>query len=197
MTQYQDKSTEFAAYRMLLAGVNVAAAILIVLLTVIAIPEISSFAVCTLSLVVIICSLVIQIRIDHTLIFTGQFLVEDGEALYAVVGIFGLGFGRRHRRNRKVNSYRFYYLDRVEKVDRFSFGIRVKADVYTAVSGKVDVDKALFDIPGAMKKLLMEQGRKRSVVFRIEHNLTEPEEKRLLQELDLLRDKGGRESCKH
>lgn len=187
MSQYQDKGTEFAAYRMLLAGINVAADMLIVLLTAVALPQISAFAMCALCLAVILLTLVFQIRIDHTLIFTGQFLVEDGEALYAVIGIFGLGFGRRHRQKRKINSYRFFYLDHVERVDNRSFGIRVKADVYTATTGSVNVDKEIFNNPGAMKKLLMEQGKKRSTVFRIEHNLTDREEKRLLQKLDHLK----------
>ncbi|MDO4305425.1 MAG: hypothetical protein Q4C77_01210 [Eubacteriales bacterium] len=187
MSQYQDKSTEFAAYRMLLAGVSVAVDLLIVLLTAIAVPRISAYAMCALCLAVIVLTLAFQIRIDHTLIFTGQFLVEDGKALYAVIGTFGLGFGKRHRQKRKINSYRFYYLDRVEKVDNRPFGIRVKADVYTATTGSVNVDKEIFNNPGAMKKLLMEQGKKRSTVFRIEHNLTDREEKRLLQKLDCLK----------
>lgn len=187
MSQYQDKGTEFAAYRMLLVGLSVAADMLIVLVTAIAVPDISAFAMCALCLVVIFLTLVIQIRIDHTLIFTGQFLVEDGKALYVVIGTFGLGFGKRHRRKRKINSYRFFYLDRVKQMDNRPFGIRVKAEVYTANNGMVSADKEIFNTPGAMKKLLMEQGKKRSVVFRIEHNLTEREEKRLLQKLDRLK----------
>lgn len=187
MSQFQDKGTEFAAYRMLLVGVNVILDMLIILLVAIAVPQINSYVMCLICLIVGVATLVFQVRIDHTLIFTGQFLVEDGAALYVIIGIFGLGFGKRHRRNRKIKSYRYYYLEHVRDVANKPFGIRVKADVYTATNAEVNVEKDIFDTPGAMRKILMEQGKKRSVVFRIEHNLAQREEARLLKTLDRLK----------
>lgn len=187
MSQFQDKGTEFAAYRMLLVGVNVVLDMLIILLVAIAVPQINPYVMCLICLIVGVATLVFQVRIDHTLIFTGQFLVEDEDSLYVVIGIFGLGFGKRHRRNRKINSYRYYYLDHVRDVVNKSFGIRVKADVYTATSADVNVEKDIFDTPGAMKKLLLERGKRRSAVFRIEHNLARTEEARLLETLDRLK----------
>lgn len=187
MSQYQDKRTEFAAYRMVLAGVNVGLDMLIVLLTAIALPQISAYAMCLLCLIVAVVSLLFQIHVDHTLIFTGQFLIEDGEELYAAIGITGLGFGKRHRQNRRIHSYRYYYLDKVKSVNLKTFGIRVKADVYTASNEAVNIDKNIFEVPGAVKKLLMEQGKKKTVVFRIEHNLTDREEARLLEKLESLK----------
>jgi hypothetical protein len=50
----------------------------------------------------------------------------------------------------------------------------------------VDVDKRIYDTPGTMKKLLVDHGKKKRVVFRIEHNLMETEEKRLLKKLNSL-----------
>lgn len=187
MSQYQDKKTEFAAYRMMLAGVNLGLDMLIVLSAAIAFPQISSYAMCLICLAVAVITLVFQIHIDHTLIFSGQFLVEDGEALYAAIGIAGLGFGKRHRQNRRIHSYRHYYIENVKNVDRRSFGIRVKADVYTASDETVNADKDIFEHPGSMKRLLMEKGKKKTAVFRIEHNLTDSEEARLLEKLESLK----------
>lgn len=187
MSQFKDKRTEFAAYRMLMAGLNLILDMLVVLLVAAAMPQISSFAMCFVCLVIIAASLVFQVHIDHTLIFTGEFLIEDTEALYAVIGCFGLGFGKRHRKNRKINAYRCHYIHNVKKVDNRSFGIRVEAEVYMSSDTPANTDKTIFDIPGAMKRLLMEQGKKKRVVFRMEHNLTESEEKRLLQKLESLK----------
>jgi hypothetical protein len=50
----------------------------------------------------------------------------------------------------------------------------------------VDVDKRIYNTPGTMKNLLVTQGKKKRVVFRIEHNLMETEEKRLLKKLNSL-----------
>jgi hypothetical protein len=74
----------------------------------------------------------------------------------------------------------------VKAIDVKPFGIRVKADVYTATSMDVDVDKRIYNTPGTMKNLLVTQGKKKRVVFRIEHNLMETEEKRLLKKLNSL-----------
>jgi hypothetical protein len=186
--QYRDKPTEFAAYRMLMAGINVGIDMLAILLVAVLMPQIDSYAMCLLCLVVAVLTLAFQIHVDHTLIFTGQYLWEDGASLYASIGIFGLGFGRKHHRSKKtVNSYRYHYIDRVRDVAVKPFGIRVKADVYTATSKEIDVDETIFETPGAMKKLLVDHGKKKSVVFRIEHNLLETEEERLLSRLDDLR----------
>lgn len=191
MAQFQDKKKEFAAYRMLLAGVNLVLDMAIVLSAAILVPQMSAFAMCLICFVVAAGSLIFQIRIDHTLIFTGQFLVEDGDSLYAVIGTFGLGFGRRHRRKRQVNAYRYYYMDSVRETVNRSYGIRVKADVWTAGNNIIDADQSVFGTPGVMKQLLMEQGKKKTVVFRIEHNLTEKEETRLLKELYNLKEAAG------
>lgn len=191
MSQFQDKSKEFAAYRMLLAGVNLVFDMVAVLAAAVLMPQMSSFTMCLICFAVIAASLVFQIRIDHTLIFTGQFLAEDGESLYAVIGTFGLGFGRRHRRKRRVDTYRYYYIDRVREARNRPFGIRVKAEVYTASSSAIDVVQSIFDTPGAMRRILMEQGKKKTVLFRIEHNLKETEETRLLNKLDDLKEVSG------
>lgn len=187
MSKYQDKKTEFAAYRMMLAGVNLGLDMLIVLSAAIAFPKISSYAMCLICLVVAVITLVFQIYIDHTLIFSGRSLVEDGEALYAAIGITGLGFGKRHRQNLRIHSYRYYYIENVRNVDIRPFGIRVKADVYTASDETVNADKDIFEIPGSMKRLLMEKGKRKTAVFRIEHNLTDNEEARLLEKLESLK----------
>ena len=67
----------------------------------------------------------------------------------------------------------------------------MKADVWTAGNNIIDADQSVFGTPGAMKQLLMEQGKKKTVVFRIEHNLTEKEETRLLKELYNLKEAAG------
>jgi hypothetical protein len=184
--QYRDKPTEFAAYRMLLAGANVGIDMVIVLFIAVMFPQINSYVMCLIGLVVAAATLVFQIHVDHTLIFTGQDLVDDGGSLIASIGIFGLGFGKKHFQNKSINSYRYHYIDHVKAVDVKPFGIRVKADVYTATSMDVDVDKRIYDTPGTMKKLLVDHGKKKRVVFRIEHNLMETEEKRLLKKLNSL-----------
>lgn len=184
MTQYKDKGTEFSAYRMLLAGVSIAADMLIVLAAAVAAPQMDVYVMCVLCLAVIIVTLVLQIRIDHTAVHSGEFLIEDGKEFYVAAGIAGVGFGKHHRQNRRIRSYRFSCLDCVKKVDNFPFGIRVKAEVYTATTSTVHVDKEIFEIPGAMRKLLEEQGKKKTAVFRIEHNLKKCEEERLLHKLE-------------
>jgi hypothetical protein len=186
--QYRDKQTEFAAYRMLMAFGNAGIDMLLILLVAVLNPQISSYAMCLVCLLVAAGTLAFQVHVDHTLIFTGQYLQEDGDSLFASIGIFGLGFGRKyHRREKKVNAYRYHYIDHVRDVAVKPFGIRVKADVYTATSNDIDVDETIYETPGAMKRLLTDQGKKRSVVFRIEHNLEEAEEERLLKKLESLR----------
>jgi hypothetical protein len=184
--QFRDKPTEFSSYRMLLAGINVIIDLVVVMAVAIIMPQIDSYAMCSICLVMAVATLIFQIHVDHTLIFTGQNLVDDGESLIAAIGIFGLGFGKKHFQNKSIDSYRYHYIEHVKSVDVKPFGIRVKADVYTATSRDVDVDKTVYDTPGAMKKLLTSNGKKRRVVFRIEHNLMETEEKRLLKKLDSL-----------
>jgi glycerophosphoryl diester phosphodiesterase len=173
---------------MLLVGINVGIDMVLILLVAVLVPQISSYAMCGIGLLVALATLVFQVHVDHTLIFTGQYLREDGKALYASIGIFGLGFGRKYHRSKKsVDSYRYHYIERVRDVAVKPYGIRVKAEVYTATSNEIDVDETIFDTPGALKTLLKEQGKKKNVVFRIEHNLEEREEKRLLRKLESLR----------
>jgi hypothetical protein len=184
--QYRDKPTELSSYRMLLAGINVIIDLVVVMVVAVIMPQIDSYAMCTICLVLAVATLAFQIHVDHTLIFTGQNLRDDGGSLIASIGIFGIGFGKKHFQNKSVNSYRYHYIDHVKAVDVKPFGIRVKADVYTATSMDVNVDKTVYDTPGTMKKLLVDHGKKKRVVFRIEHNLMETEEKRLLMKLDSL-----------
>jgi hypothetical protein len=185
--QYEDKPTEFAAYRMLLVGANVGVDMVLILLVAVLMPQINSYAMCLICLIVAAATLVFQVHVDHTLIFTGQYLWDDGEALVASIGIFGLVFGRKRRQNRTINSWRYHYIDHVRSVDVKPFGIRVKADVYTATNMQLGVDETIFETPGAMHQLLVDQGKKKRMVFRIEHNLVEREEERLLKKLDGLR----------
>lgn len=186
--QYNDKPTEFAAYRMLLCGVNVGIDLVIIMLIAVIFPQINSYAMCAVGFIVAAGTLAFQIHVDHTLIFTGQYLCEDGDSLFASIGIFGLGFGRKHHRSAKsVNSWRYHYIDKVRDVAVKPFGIRVKAEVYTATSNDIDVDETIFETPGEMKKLLTKEGKKKNVVFRIEHNLEDGEEDRLLRKLESLR----------
>jgi hypothetical protein len=144
---------------------------------------------CLICLVVAAGTLAFQIHVDHTLIFTGQYLWEDADSLVASIGIFGLGFGRRHHRSQKtVSSWRYYDIEHVRDISVRPFGIRVKADVYTATSSALDVDETMFETPGTMKQLLATKGKKKRVTFRIEHNLLETEEARLLDKLNGLRE---------
>lgn len=196
MSHFQDKRTEFAAYRMLMVGVNLIFDMIVVLLIAVLVPQISSVTMCCICLITIVASLVFQVHIDHTLIFTGEFLIEDTEALYAVIGCFGLGFGKRRRKNKKINAYRCHYIHKVKKIDNRPYGIRVEAEVYMSADTPVNTDKTIFDDAGAMKAILLEQGKKKRVVFRIEHNLTEEEEKRLLKKLEILKEGGSRYSAK-
>lgn len=183
VSRYQDKSTEFAAYRMLLAGINIAADILIVLITGITAPQIHPIAMCMLCMGLILVTLVLQIHIDRTYIFTGQFLAEDEKNLYAVISISGLKFVKRRYQRQQINHYRFFYFDCINKVENYPFGIRVNADVYTAATNEADLEIEMLNTPDAVKKILIGEGKKKKVVFRIEHNLRESEERRLLSNL--------------
>ena len=183
MTHYEDKRTEFAAYRMVLLGINVAVMMAVVLLAAVFFPDISQITMCAVCLALILASLVLQIRLEYTTVSSGRFLVEDGEALYVVVGIFGLGFGKRHHQNKRVRSYRFYCIDRVRSVKVMPFGIRVAANVWTATSADASLTDETFDTPGAARQILMEHGKRRRKIFRVEHNLLPAEEQRLLQTL--------------
>ena len=62
MAQFQDKKKEFAAYRMLLAGVNLVLDMAIVLSAAILVPQMSAFAMCLICFVVAAGSLIFQLR---------------------------------------------------------------------------------------------------------------------------------------
>lgn len=183
MSHYEDKRTEFAAYRMLLLGINVAVMMAAVLVTAVCFPDISQLGMCTVCFALILVSLILQIRLEYTTVSSGQFLVEDDETLYVVAGIFGLGFGKRHHQNKRVRSYRYYCVDRIKSVKVMPFGIRVAADAWTATNADAPLTDEAFDTPGEARQLLMEHGKRRRKVFRVEHNLLPSEEKRLLQAL--------------
>ena len=183
MTHYEDKQTEFAAYRMFLLGINVAVMMAAVLVTAVCFPDISQLAMCTVCFVLILASLIFQLRLEYTTVLSGQFLIEDGEILYVVAGIFGLGFGKKHHQNKRIRAYRYYSIEHVKSVKVTSFGIRVAAEVWTATNAKAPLTDETFDTPGEARRILTEHGKRKKKVFRIEHNLLPSEEKRLLQTL--------------
>ena len=184
---YKDKDTEFPAYRMFLIGRSVVFVIAASVLAASLIPNIGQYTINFLLLGFTLIAFLGQIRIDNTLLRTGQFLAEDGEALYAVIGILNLGFGRKHHNSeRRVTAYRYSYIYGVKKISRYPFGIGLRLKVYTATSKELDTGKKILKEPGELKRLLMEKGKKRTVLFRLEHNLRPSEEERLLKYLNSL-----------
>ena len=184
---YKDKDTEFPAYRMFLIGRSVVFVIAAAVLAAVLIPNIGQYTINFLLLGFTLIAFLGQIRIDNTLLRTGQFLVEDGEALYTVIGILNLGFGKKHHNSeRRVTVYRYSYIYGVKKITRYPFGVGLRLRVYTATGKELDTGKKILKEPGALKRLLMEKGKKRTVLFRLEHNLTPSEEERLLNYLERL-----------
>ncbi|MCD8077917.1 MAG: hypothetical protein LUE63_06015 [Lachnospiraceae bacterium] len=193
-SHYEDKDTEFAAYRMVQIGMNVGVVLVAVIAVAAAVPDISGIAMSALCLVLTLAALVHQIRLDRYHILSGEFLVEDGRALYIVIGEFGLGFGRAyHRQNQKrLKAYRYFCVTNVRSVKVYPFGIRLKAEGLTATSREAVLDENTFATPGAAKKILEQNGRRKTQVFHIEHNLKPAEEQRLLRRLEgLMSGEGG------
>ena len=189
MTHYKDKDREFDKYRMVLLARSVAIVLVLIIAVTVCFPNISQLFLCLICFVVTLCAFAYHIQVDRTLIHTGQFLIEDGQALYIVIGTFGLGFGRKYHHSEKhVSVYRYSYVFDVKKIKQYSFGIALKAKVYTATSRDIDAGREVFDQPGEMKRLLLENGKKRTVLFRIEHNLLPKEESRLIRHLEYLQN---------
>lgn len=191
MTHYKDKDKEFDAYRMALLGRSVGVVLALIIAVTACFPNMPQLLMCLVCLVATLCAFVYHILADRTLVHTGQFLIEDGEALYIVVGTFGLGFGRSYHRSEKhISVYRYSYIYGVKKIKQYPFGIALRAKVCTATSKDIDAGREVFDSPGEMKRLLLDKGKKRTVLFRIEHNLLPEEEERLIQNLQSLQDRG-------
>ena len=179
---------ERPAYRAALLGRNVGIMMLAVIIVAAAFPQINPYAMSLLCLALILAAFVYHLGVDRTLILSGQFLRDDGEALYTVIGTFNLGVGRRHFQNKQIRLLRYCVLEKVKMVKEYPFGIAVRAEVFTATSKDISVTDEVFQTPGAMKALLEEKGKRKTVLFRVERNLTEESERALLERLRALRE---------
>jgi len=177
---------------MVLLGRSVGVVLALIIVVTVCFPNIPQLLLCLVCLIATLCAFAYHILADRTLIHTGQFLIEDGQALYIVVGTFGLGFGRRYHNSEKhVSIFRYSYVYGVKRIRQYPFGIALKAKVYTATSRDIDAGREVFDSPGEMKRLLLDKGKRRTVLFRIEHNLLPEEESRLIRQLQALQ--GGKD----
>lgn len=183
---YRDKGGSPSAYRAVLMLRTVGVLMLAVAAIAAVFPQIDALMFSLVCLVLIVPALVYQIRLDNTLIHTGNAFVDDEAQLYVVVGSFNLGFGRSHHMRKQVMSYRVSCIQKVRSVKEYPFGIAVKAEVWTASSKQFELDEDDFDTPGLMLERLKAFGKKRTVRFRLERCLTEKDEKALLSRLQEL-----------
>lgn len=182
-TPYQDQGGAPSAYRAVLMFRTVGVLMLAVAVIAAAFPQINALAFSLICLILIIPALAYQIRLDSTLIHTGRALVDDGASLYVVIGAFNFGLGRRHHMNKRISSYRVSCIRQVKRIRTYPFGIAVKAEVWTASSKRLDLNRDLFDTPGAMEETLAQAGRRKTVLFRLERGLRSQDEARLLERL--------------
>ena len=188
MVKYQDKAFERPTYRAALLARNIGIVLLLVIGTAAVYPNISSLAMTGLCAVMTLFVWVFHVTADRTMIFNSTYLRDDGEYLYTVVRSFSFGLGRAHFRNKQVRMLRYSCIRRVKRIHEYPFGIALVAEVDTATSREISVDKNIFRTPGAMAELLEKEGQKKTKLFRIERNLTPESEKMLLERLHSLKN---------
>lgn len=187
-TPYRDKYPVSSRYRAVLMFRSVGIAMVIVVITAFFFPDDDGFyKVAGAAAVCALLALIYQMHADHTLIHTGEFLVDDGKYLYVMLGSFNFGFGRSHHMRKTIKSHRVFYLQEVKGIKEYPFGIAVRASAYVGSDKKLELSEELFNTPGAMMELLMEKGKKKTVLLRIERSLQEEDENLLLKRLESMK----------
>lgn len=188
---YRDKHPVSSMYRAVLMFRSVGIAMVIVVIAAFFFPDDDGFYI--IAGVAVVCALgalIYQIRADLTLIHTGELLIDDGKDLYVMLGSFNLGFGRGHHMRKRVKSHRVYYLKEIKKIREYSFGVAIRAVTYTASDKKLaELDDALFETTGAMKALLEEKGKKKTMLLRLERSLRAEDEAAFLKRLEGMKRK--------
>lgn len=186
---YRDKHPISSMYRAVLMLRSVGIAMAIVVIAAFFFPDDDGFYIIAgVAAVCALLALIYQMHADLTLIHTGEFLIDDGEYLYVMLGSFNLGFGRSHHMRKYVKSHRVYYLTEIKKIKEYPFGVAIKAVAYTASDSKLEqLDEKLFDTTGAAKALLEEKGKKKNVLLRLERSLCEEDEAAFLKRLEAMK----------
>lgn len=184
MKTYKDNRYMTSKYRAAIMFRTVGIIVVIVAICGFTVFAEAPFLVCAVCGALIIPGFLYQIYIDRTIVYSGDWIINDGEYLYFAVGAFNFGFGRKHHYLKTIETERISSVERVLKIKKYGFGIAVKAEVYTK---KMDnVDREIFDEPGAMREKLVEEGKKKTMLFRVERNLQPNEESKLLYKLQRL-----------
>ena len=181
MKVYKDKDSMGSGYRAAIMFRTVGIIFAIVAAAGFMFPYDNGVIICSVCAALIIPAFFYQIFVDRTIIFSGEWIVNDGDYLYTVIGAFNMGFGRVHHVRKQVKVYRVSSIEQVLMVKEYSFGIAIKARVCT--EKMEDVDKDMFKTPGTMRERLKKQGREKVMLFRLERNLLPKEEAKLLAKL--------------
>lgn len=183
---YRDKRYEVSKYRAAIMFRTVGIVAALTMLTAVIFPQINLLVMDAVLLCFILAALIYQFGVDRTIIHSGQFIADDGEALYVLSPNFNLGYGRRHHQKKHIKSYRFYCIEEVKSIKEYAFGFSIRARVLTATSVQIDAGKELLEEPGALRERLAERGKQKTVLFRLERNLVSEDEKRLIKRLNRL-----------